>query len=262
MKNVLDFYKAKQTNKKISMITCYDSWSAKIIEKSEIDCILVGDSLAMTMHGHKDTLKATPELMALHVAAVREGAREKFIIGDMPFLAHRGSMDETLRAISFIMRAGAQAVKIEGIDGSEESLAHIVDSGVPVMGHLGLTPQSYHKFGGFKVQATDDQAVEWLLKQAQKVETAGCFAVVLECVPAKVAEQVTANLKIPTIGIGAGAACDGQVLVLQDMMGFNQDFKPKFVRRYLQGFELMHTALNCFDREVKEQCFPDQSESY
>ncbi len=262
MKNVLDFYKAKQAQKKISMVTCYDSWSAKIIEKSEIDCILVGDSLAMTMHGHKDTLKATPELMALHVAAVRSGAPEKFIIGDMPFLAHRGSLDETLKAVALIMRAGAQAVKIEGIDGSEESFAHIVDSGVPVMGHLGLTPQSYHKFGGFKVQATDDQAAEWLLKQAQKLEKAGCFSIVLECVPATVAEQVTRLVKIPTIGIGAGSLCDGQVLVFQDMMGFNHDFKPKFVRRYLQGFELLQSAFNEFDRDVKAKTFPSAGESY
>ncbi len=262
MKNILDFYKAKEAKQKISMVTCYDSWSAKIIETSKIDCILVGDSLAMTMHGHKDTLKATPELMALHVAAVREGAREKFVIGDMPFLAHRGSLDETLKAVSMIMRAGAQAVKIEGIEGSEETFAHIVDSGVPIMGHLGLTPQSYHKFGGFKVQATDDQASEWLLKQAQKLEKAGCFAVVLECVPARVAEHVTANIKIPTIGIGAGTGCDGQVLVFQDLMGFNHDFKPKFVRRYLQGFELLQAAFNEFDKDVKAKTFPDQSESF
>ncbi len=262
MKNILDFYKAKETHKKISMVTCYDSWSAKIIEASEMDCILVGDSLAMTMHGYKDTLKATPELMALHVAAVRAGAPEKFIIGDMPFLAHRGSLDESMNAVSQIMRAGAQAVKIEGIEGSEDCFAHILGSGIPIMGHLGLTPQSYHKFGGFKVQATDEQASEWLLKQALKLEKLGCFAVVLECVPAKVAEYVTQNLKIPTIGIGAGNACDGQVLVFQDMMGFNHDFKPKFVRRYLQGFELLQSALNEFDRDVKSNKFPDQSESY
>ena len=130
------------------------------------------------------------------------------------------------------------------------------------MGHLGLTPQSYHKFGGFKVQATDEQAADWLLKQALKVEKAGCFAVVLECVPSKVAAHVTANLKIPTIGIGAGEKCDGQVLVLQDMMGFNHDFKPKFVRRYLQGFEIMQSAFNEFDRDVKAQTFPNESESY
>ncbi len=262
MKSILDFHKAKEAGKKISMVTCYDSWSAKIIETSAVDCILVGDSVAMTMHGYKDTLKATPELMALHVAAVREGAREKFIIGDMPFLAHKGSMDETLKAIAQIMRAGAQAAKIEGIDGSEDVFAHIVDSGVPIMGHLGLTPQSYHKFGGFKVQATDEQAADWLLKQALKVEKAGCFAVVLECVPSKVAAHVTANLKIPTIGIGAGDKCDGQVLVLQDMMGFNHDFKPKFVRRYLQGFEIMQSAFNEFDRDVKAQTFPNEGESY
>lgn len=262
MKSILEFHKAKEMHEKISMVTCYDSWSAKIIEASSIDCILVGDSVAMTMHGHKDTLMATPELMALHVAAVRKGAPHKFVVGDMPFLAHKGSMDETLKAIALIMRAGAQAVKIEGIDGSENVFSHIVDSGVPIMGHLGLTPQSYHKFGGFKVQATDGQAAEWLLKQALKVEKAGAFALVLECVPAMVAAHVTAHLKIPTIGIGAGPECDGQVLVFQDMMGFNHDFNAKFVRRYLQGFELLEGAFNEFDRDVKAQAFPNQSESY
>ncbi len=262
MKSVLDFHKAKESKKKISMVTSYDYWSAKIIEGTNVDCILVGDSLAMTMHGHRDTLPATPELMALHVAAVRRGAPQKFIIGDMPFLAHRGSLDQTLSAVGAIMRAGAQAVKIEGIDGSETTFAHIVDSGVPVMGHLGLTPQSYHKFGGFKVQATDDMASEWLLAQAKKLELAGCFAVVLECVPAKVAKHVSGHLKIPTIGIGAGAETDGQVLVFQDMMGFNHDFKPKFVRRYLQGFEVLQSAFNEFDSDVKAQNFPDESESY
>jgi 3-methyl-2-oxobutanoate hydroxymethyltransferase len=196
------------------------------------------------------------------VAAVRRGAPQKFIIGDMPFLAHRGSLDQSLAAVAMIMRAGAQAVKIEGIEGSEETFAHIIESGVPIMGHLGLTPQSYHKFGGFKVQATDDQASEWLLAQAKKLESAGCFAVVLECVPAKVAKHVSQHLKIPTIGIGAGPDVDGQVLVFQDMMGFNHDFKPKFVRRYLQGFEMLQTAFNEFDSDVKSAKFPLENESY
>lgn len=262
MKSVVDFLKAKEERKKISMVTSYDYWSAKIVEATNVDCILVGDSLAMTMHGHRDTLPATPELMALHVAAVRRGAPKKFVIGDMPFLAHRGSLDQSLAAVAMIMRAGAQAVKIEGIEGSEDTFAHIIESGVPVMGHLGLTPQSYHKFGGFKVQATDARASEWLLAQAKKLEQVGCFAVVLECVPAAVAKFVSEHLKIPTIGIGAGADVDGQVLVFQDMMGFNHDFKPKFVRRYLQGFELLQAAFNEFDSDVKTVKFPLENESY
>lgn len=262
MKSVLDFYKAKAEKNKISMVTSYDYWSAKIIEQTNIDCILVGDSLAMTMHGQKDTLAATPELMALHVAAVRKGAPSKFIVGDMPFLAHRGDLNKTIEAVQLIMRAGAQALKIEGLQGSEKTFAHIVESGVPVMGHLGLTPQSYHAFGGFKVQATEDKAAQTLINQACTLQEIGCFAVVLECIPSKLAKIVSSEIKIPTIGIGAGADCDGQVLVLQDMMGFNHDFKPKFVRRFRQGFEWMQTAFNEFDEEVKNQKFPAENESY
>lgn len=262
MKTVLDFAKAKEEAKRISMVTCYDYGMAKLLNASTIDCILVGDSVAMTMHGHQDTLAATPELMALHVSAVRKGAPDKFIIGDMPFLAHRGSLDSTMNAVRAIMQAGAQAVKIEGVKGSEETLAHIVESGVPVMGHLGLTPQSMHQFGGFKVQATADGAAEWLLDQAKSLERCGCFGMVLECVPTDVAKYVTENISIPTIGIGAGPFTSGQVLVLQDLLGLNVDFKPRFVRRYLDGASLIKDALDRFDRDVKSAEFPTQKESF
>jgi 3-methyl-2-oxobutanoate hydroxymethyltransferase len=262
MKTVLDFAKMKAHAQRISMITCYDYSMAKIVNSSSVDCILVGDSLAMTMHGHADTLAATPELMALHVSAVRRGAPDKFIVGDMPFLAHRGTLDSTLAAVRTIMQAGAQAVKIEGIKGSEQTIAHIVDSGVPVMGHLGMTPQSLHQFGGFKVQATDERAAEWLLDQTKQLEQCGCFAVVLECVPTDVAKYVTESVNIPTIGIGAGPHTSGQVLVLQDLLGINTDFKPRFVRQYLQGAALMKEAMNHFDRDVKSSEFPSQKESY
>lgn len=262
MKSVLDFQKNKEQGQRISMVTCYDYTSAKIVGASDIDCILVGDSLAMTMHGHPDTVAATPELMALHVNAVRKGAPHKFIVGDMPFLAHRGSLDATLAAVRQIMAAGAQAVKIEGVKGSEETLQHIVESGVPVMGHLGLTPQSVHAFGGFKLQATGENAGEWLLAQARALENCGCFAVVLECVPTAVAKYVTENLRIPTIGIGAGGVTSGQVLVLQDLLGLNVDFQPRFVRHYAKGFEMVKEALNHFNRDVKSQEFPSEKESY
>jgi 3-methyl-2-oxobutanoate hydroxymethyltransferase len=262
MKTVLDFQKSKSEKRAISMITCYDYTSAQIVASSQADCILVGDSLAMTMHGHTSTLDATPELMALHVAAVRRGAPLKFIVGDMPFLAHRGSLDRTLDAVRVIMTAGAQAVKIEGFDGSEKTIAHIVQSGVPVMGHLGLTPQSVNQFGGFKVQATDPAAREWLLAQARGLEKAGAFSVVLECVPSDVAAYVTERISIPTIGIGAGIGCSGQVLVFQDLLGFNQNFKPRFVRRYLDGFNLVKDAIDHFDRDVKSGEFPSKEESY
>lgn len=262
MKTVLDFQKMKAQGRKISMVTCYDSTSARIVAASSVDCILVGDSLAMTMHGHDTTLEATPELMALHVAAVKKGAPQKFIVGDMPFLAHRGSLDRTMESIRLIMKAGAQAVKIEGIDGSEDVIRHVVQSGVPVMGHLGLTPQSVHQFGGFKVQGTQPDAAEWLLSQARKLEECGAFAVVLEAVPAPVAAHVTSHLQIPTIGIGAGANCSGQVLVMQDLLGLNIEFQPRFVRRYLEGFTILKEAFDRYDADVKSGEFPSEKESY
>lgn len=262
MKSILDFASARRSDRKISMVTCYDSTSAAIVQASDIDCILVGDSLAMTMHGFDSTLPATPELMALHVAAVRRGAPTKLIIGDLPFLAHRGSMDTCLEAVRRVMVAGAQAVKIEGIDGSEDAIRHIVQSGVPVMGHLGLTPQSVHQLGGFKVQATSEAAADALVAQALKVEAAGAFALVLECVPTPIAARVTSQLRIPTIGIGAGDGCSGQVLVFQDLLGLNASFKPRFVRKYAEGFALVKDALNHFHSDVVTGTFPATTESY
>lgn len=262
MKSVLDFGLAKRRSARISMVTCYDATSAAIVESSAVDCILVGDSLAMTMHGFASTLPATPELMALHVAAVRRGAPTKFIVADLPFLAHRGSLDATYAAVRAVMTAGAQAVKIEGVDGSEDVLKHIIQSGVPVMSHLGLTPQSVHQFGGFKIQATTEEAAETLLAQALRVQSAGAFALVLECVPSIIAARVTAALDIPTIGIGAGAACSGQVLVFQDLLGLTQNFKPKFVRKYAEGFQYVQAALNHFHSDVVDGSFPTEKESY
>jgi 3-methyl-2-oxobutanoate hydroxymethyltransferase len=262
MKSILDFEKSRIANKKISMVTCYDYTSARIVAGSAIDCILVGDSLAMTMHGDETTLAATPELMALHVKAVKKGAPTKFIIGDMPFLAHRGSIDQTIEAVRTIMKAGAHAVKIEGADGSEETIRHLVQSGVPVMGHLGMTPQSVHQFGGFRLQATSPEAQEILLDQAKRLEACGVFAIVLECVPTSVARYVTEQIGVATIGIGAGPDCSGQVLVFQDLLGLNQDFKPRFVRQFLNGAELIKSALDQFDTSVKDKTFPSIGESY
>lgn len=262
MKSILDFRKKHDEGAKISMVTCYDYTSARIVAASSVDCILVGDSLAMTMHGHTDTLVADADLMAIHTAAVRRGAPEKLIVADLTFLAHRGSLDTCMNAVAKVMRAGAQAVKIEGIEGSESTIRHIVESGVPVMGHLGLTPQSVHAFGGFKLQATSPAAQDHLLQQAKRVTEAGAFALVLECVPNAIAERVTREISIPTIGIGAGAACSGQVLVFQDLLGLNRDFKPRFVRRYIDGFDVLKRALESFDRDVKAATFPNHDESY
>jgi 3-methyl-2-oxobutanoate hydroxymethyltransferase len=260
--NVLDFRKMKEEGCKISMVTCYDYSSARVVAETNVDCILVGDSLAMTMHGHATTLGATTAMMALHTAAVARGALAKFIVADLPFLSYRKGLKDGMDAVQELMSAGAHAVKLEGVRGHAEIVRHIVDSGVPVMGHLGLTPQSVNLLGGMKVQARTDAAVEILGAQARELEAAGAFSLVLECVPSEAARKVTDMLSIPTIGIGAGAEVSGQVLVYQDVLGLNRDFKPKFLRTYADAFDLIQAALNAYDRDVKDKTFPSESESY
>ena len=260
--NVLDFQKMKDEGRKISMVTCYDYSSARAVAESSIDCILVGDSVAMTMHGFSNTLSATTPMMALHTAAVARGAPSKFIVADLPFLSYRKGLKEAMDSVHDLMSAGAHAVKLEGVHGHAEIVRHIVDSGVPVMGHLGLTPQSVHALGGMKVQARTSAAVKILASEARELEHAGCFALVLECLPAEAARQVTNLLKIPTIGIGAGPGVSGQVLVYQDMIGLNPGFKPKFLRTFANAFDIIQAALNAYDRDVKSGSFPSESESY
>ncbi|MBI9097702.1 MAG: 3-methyl-2-oxobutanoate hydroxymethyltransferase [Spirochaetaceae bacterium] len=259
---ILDFKKYKDENKPISVITCYDSWSAAIIEESSIDCILVGDSLAMTMHGYDSTIPASSDLMALHTAAVRKGAPTSFIIGDMPFLSFRKGLVPAIETVEKLMRAGANAVKLEGVDGHKDIISHIVESGVPVMGHIGLTPQSVNQLGGYRVQGKTDEKARQLIEDALALEDAGCFSIVLECVPASIGKIISGKLSIPTIGIGAGNSCDGQVLVLQDMLGLNSKFQPKFVRTFMDGFNTIKNALNEYDCVVKDRSFPDEKESY
>lgn len=260
--NVLDFKKFKTEKRKISMVTAYDYWSARIVNQSQVDCVLVGDSLAMVMHGNPSTIQASTDLMALHTKAVSLGASDKFVIADMPFLSFRKGLVDTMNNVEKLMQAGAGAIKLEGVVGHSDVVRHIVDSGVPVMGHLGLTPQSVHQFGGMKVQGKDSEQAQDILKQAQTLEEAGCFSLVLECIPAPLAERITEKLSIPTIGIGAGVHVDGQVLVLQDLLGMNENFRPKFLKSYLNGHELLKNALNTFDSEVKELKFPTEKESY
>lgn len=259
MKSVLDFKKGQH---KITMLTCYDYWSARLLNDSPVDCILVGDSGAMVMHGYPDTVAATNELMALHTRAVKLGAPDRFVIGDMPFLSFRGSLDRAMDCVMQLMRAGAQAVKLEGAAGHLELVKHLTESGVPVMGHLGLTPQSVHAFGGFKVQAREAKAQEKLKRDAQDLQEAGCFALVLECVPSEIAREVTELLDIPTIGIGAGPHCDGQVLVLQDMLGAQTHFKPKFVRHFADLAGTIKQAVHQFSQDVQSGAFPTPQESY
>lgn len=262
MKSILDFQKKKQNKEKISMITCYDYSFARIVAETEIDCILVGDSSAQVMHGHNTTLNSSTAVIALHTAAVAKGSPNKFLIADMPFLSTRKGLKNSMDQIEKLMKAGAQAVKIEGAEGHLDLIKHIVESGVPVMGHLGLTPQSIHQLGGPKVQGKAQEAADKILADSLALEKAGCFSLVLECVPNDLAKKITAALKIPTIGIGAGSSTDGQVLVLQDMLGMNKDFKPKFLKKYLNGFDLISEALNSYVTEVKNTEFPSKEQSY
>jgi 3-methyl-2-oxobutanoate hydroxymethyltransferase len=262
MRSICDFLKMKKAGEKITMITCYDYTSAAIVAKTDIDCVLVGDSLAMTMHGFKSTLGATMEMMGLHTAAVVRGAPEKFIIGDLPFLSYRKGLSDNMAAVQSLMQAGAHAVKLEGVVGNLEFITHLVQSGVPVMGHIGLTPQFVHQLGGYKVQGKTDESAKILMEQALALEKAGCFSLVLECVPAPVAAEISKALSIATIGIGAGKGTDGQVLVFQDLLGLNMAFKPKFVKAYLDGAALFGSAIDDYSREVKEGSFPDDAHSF
>lgn len=259
--NILDFYKKKESGKKISFITCYDYTSARLLAQTSIDCLLVGDSCAMTMHGHKDTLSATIDMMCLHTAAVSRGAGDKFIVGDLPFLSYRKSLNKSVEAAGALMQAGAHAVKLEGATGNLTLIKHLVESGIPVMGHLGLTPQFVHALGGYKVQGRTQEGAERLKEDALKLQAAGCFSLVLECVPVLLAKEVTQSLFIPTIGIGAGPYTDGQVLVFQDMLGLNTDFKPKFVKRFVNGFDQLKNGIDTYVNDIQSGAFP-QHENY
>lgn len=259
IKSILDFTKAL---KPISMLTCYDSTSAQILAKSKVDAVLVGDSVAMTMHGYRDTLGADLNMMVAHTSAVRRGSNELFIVADLPFLEHRKGRDHLVSSAQALLRAGANAIKIEGIDGSEDDFKYLIDSGVPVMAHLGLTPQFLMSFGGFKVQGRSEAQAEKIFQQALTVQKQGAFSVVLECVPTLLATRITSELGIPTIGIGAGADTDGQILVWQDVLGLNSQFKPKFVRPFFDGECLILQALDRYTSAVSEKSFPNQDESF
>jgi 3-methyl-2-oxobutanoate hydroxymethyltransferase len=233
-----------------------------MLSRSAIDGILVGDSAAMVMHGYSSTLSANVELMGLHTEAVVRGAAGKFVVADMPFLSFRKGLDVAMNSAAVLMRAGANAVKVEGVNGHEDVIQRMVQSGIPVMGHLGLQPQSVHAYGGFRVQGRSEESAEEIARQASTLEELGAFAIVLECVPANLAQEITNTLRIPTIGIGAGAECDGQILVLQDLLGMNLDFHPKFARPFLDGANCVLDALAHFDEAVKAGTFPSREESY
>lgn len=259
---IAEFIEKKKKKQNISMVTCYDYAFARLLSETQIDSILVGDSLAMVMHGYPTTLKASVKLMALHIEAVVRGASNKLIVGDMPFLSYRKSLTENMKAVEKLMKAGAHALKLEGADGNLELIKHIVQSGVPVMGHLGLTPQSVHMLSGFRVQGRDKISQTKIQLQAKALEEAGCFSLVLECVPSKLARTITNHLDIPTIGIGAGSSTDGQVLVLHDMLGMNPGFKPKFLRQFANLKVSVTDAINSFHEATVNSTFPSEEESY
>jgi 3-methyl-2-oxobutanoate hydroxymethyltransferase len=262
MKTVDDFARLKKEGRKISMVTAYDAWSARLVAQSNVDAILVGDSAAMVIHGQPTTLTATVGLMAIHTRAVASAAAGKFLIADLPFLSFRKGIPAAMKAVAALVTAGAQSVKLEGVDGHEDVIKHIVESGVPVMGHIGLTPQAVNQFGGFRVQGKTGDAAAKLLRQAHALEGLGCFSIVLECVPAELAARITSELTVPTIGIGAGIGTDGQILVLHDVWGLDTRHVPRFVRRYVDGERVLTDALNEFSADVKELRFPGSEESY
>lgn len=262
MNAVHDFARFKSEGRKISIVTAYDAWSARIVARSNVDAMLVGDSVAMVVHGHSTTLTATIGLMAVHTRAVARAAAGKLVIADLPFLSYRKGIPAAMKAVGALVTNGAQAVKLEGVDGHEDVVKHIVGSGVPVMGHIGLTPQSVNQFGGFRVQGRTEPEADALVRQARTLEDLGCFSIVLECVPARLAARITSSVTLPTIGIGAGAGTDGQVLVLHDLLGVDASHAPRFVRRYLDGDCILANALNRYDADVKEASFPSPEESY
>ncbi len=260
MKNIPDFQKWKADGRAITMVTCYDAATAKIINATSIDSILVGDSCAMVVHGFDSTVHATVEMLATHTAAVRRGAPDKVIVADLPFLSFRKGLDATMDAVGVLMKAGANAVKLERRKGNIQVIEHIVDSGVPVMGHLGLTPQSVNEFGGFKMQAKGDAAARALIEDAKMLEAAGCFSIVLECIPGDVASEVTNALSVPTIGIGCGPDVSGQVLVVNDLLGMDASFQPRFVRKYANLSETIEAALESYCLDVQLHAFPAEGE--
>ena len=256
----------KTGGEKITMLTAYDAPIARLLDQAEVDIILVGDSLGMVALGYSSTVPVTMEEMLHHAKAVRRCVSRALVVGDMPFMSFNLSRQETTRnAGRFLKEAGCDAVKLEGGQGSAasiEAVRAVVDAGIPVLGHLGLTPQTAGKVGGFKVQAKSAEAARQLLESAIALEEAGCFGIVLECVPSQVAALVTRRLKIPTIGIGAGPHCDGQVLVTHDLLGLTGDFYPRFVRRFANLNQTVLQALHAFQAEVSSGTFPAGDESY
>ncbi|KRQ86741.1 3-methyl-2-oxobutanoate hydroxymethyltransferase [Caloramator mitchellensis] len=264
MKNtVATFKEAKEKGKKLTMLTAYDYSTAKLVDEAGIDGILVGDSLGMVALGYENTLSVTVDDMVHHIKAVSRGAKNALIVGDMPFLSYHVSIEESIRnAGRLVQEGGCHAVKLEGGLDVLDKVKAIIKAQIPVMGHIGLTPQSVNMLGGFKVQGKSKEQIKRLIDDAKYLEDAGCFSIVLEAVPDEVARIITESVSIPTIGIGAGKYCDGQILVVNDMLGLFSDFTPKFVKRYRSLGEEIKAGIKEYIEDVQNEIFPDEVHSF
>lgn len=253
----------KQKGEKVTCLTAYDFSMAKLVDASGLEVILVGDSAANVMAGHETTLPITVDQIIYHAQSVVRGVKRALVVVDLPFGSYQGNSEEALRtAVRIMKESGAHAVKMEGGIEIEESIKRVLSAGIPVMGHLGLTPQSIYKFGTYTVRAKEEEEAELLKSNCKLLEELGCFAVVLEKIPAKLAKEISLEIEIPTIGIGAGNGCDGQILVIHDMLGINKDFSPRFLRRYANLADVMTDAFQNYITDVKSGDFPSPKESY
>jgi len=260
---VKSFIKFKERGEKIAILTAYDFFTARILDQIGIDSILVGDSVNMVFYGSPNTLSITMDQMVYHTQAVTSATKRALVIADMPFLSYQANTSEAIsNAGRFLKEGGAGAVKIEGGLEMAETMRRIIEVGIPVMGHIGLTPQSINRFGGYVVRGKSEEERKYLIESAKALEEIGCFSVLLESMPKKLAEEITKSLRVPTIGIGAGAGCDGQVLVINDILGLFEDFQPKFVRRYALLGKKIREASQSYLNDVKSGEFPSDKESY
>jgi 3-methyl-2-oxobutanoate hydroxymethyltransferase len=261
--SVTDIVKMKSLGQPIAMLTAYDYYTARFLDECGLDGVLIGDSANMVFYGEETTLSITVDQMLYHTRAVSRAVKHALVIADMPFMSYQVNADEALRnAGRFLKEGGAAAVKLEGGIAMVPTVKRLVEAGIPVMGHIGLVPQSVHRFGGYAVQGKTGEAQQYLLESAQALNEAGCFSIVLESIPADLAAQITAKITIPTIGIGAGIGCDGQILVTNDLLGLFPDFRPKFVRRYAELSATMKEAFTKYREDVRTKKFPGPEESY
>ncbi|QNO13805.1 3-methyl-2-oxobutanoate hydroxymethyltransferase [Alkalicella caledoniensis] len=260
---VSSFMQSKVKGDKISMLTAYDYSTAKLLDEAGVECLLVGDSLGMVMLGYDSTLKVTVDDMVHHTKAVARGAKRALVIADMPYLSYHISVEETIKNAGRLIQEGdAQGVKLEGGEEILDKIEALIKAQIPVLGHLGLTPQSVNMMGGYKVQGKSEEQAKQLIADAKLLEKAGVFGIVLECVPKQLADHISKSISIPTIGIGAGNGCDGQVLVIQDMLGMYSDLAPKFVKRYKNTGETMKEGVREYIQEVKSGAFPEDKHSF